>query len=122
VAARIRGRRVPLDPAPLLELLDPPGLRPLPVEAAAAWRGNALASSVAIPGEACLTRDLAIWCGASAWPAGRGAPPAGTGAGGCGWRQAKARRVDGGEYRWGGWPKEQFELCLSNLRRQLTGR
>ncbi|MCT0203327.1 cobalt-precorrin-5B (C(1))-methyltransferase CbiD [Synechococcus sp. CS-602] len=110
----------PLDPAPLLELLDPPGLRPVPVEAAARLGGGtALGISRCQPGEGLdLTRDLAIWVWASAWPAGEAPPRQGTGE----WLRLEAGEgvgvhagsIDGGAGQGG-----SSELCLSNYARQL---
>ena len=59
----------PLEPAPLLELLDPPGRRPVPVEAAARLGADAaLGISRCEPGEGLdLTRGLAVWVMASPW-------------------------------------------------------
>jgi cobalt-precorrin-5B (C1)-methyltransferase len=59
----------PTDPAPLLELLDPAGRQPVPVEAAARLGPTeALGISRCQPGEGLdLTRDLAVWVLASRW-------------------------------------------------------
>ena len=59
----------PADPAPLLELLDPAGRQPVPVEAAARLGDTeALGISRCQPGEGLdLTRDLAVWVLASRW-------------------------------------------------------
>jgi cobalt-precorrin-5B (C1)-methyltransferase len=53
----------PFDPAPELELLEPPGRRPVPVEAAARLEeGWALGRSRCDPGEGLdLTRGLEVW-------------------------------------------------------------
>jgi len=100
----------PMDPAPPLELLDPPGLQPVPVEAAALLGGGAaLGISRCEPGEGLdLTRGLAVWVLASAWPASEPPPREG----GADWL-----RLEAGEGV--GVHGDSAELCLSSYARDL---
>ncbi|MCP9772397.1 cobalt-precorrin-5B (C(1))-methyltransferase [Synechococcus sp. Tobar12-5m-g] len=100
----------PTDPAPLLELLDPPGRQPVPVEAAARLGATeALGVSRCQPGEGLdLTRDLAVWVLASRWQPGSEPPPDADGA----WL-----RLEAGEGV--GIHATSADLCHSSYAREL---